>query len=720
MKKHPRNAFGILEDGKTLKLASLMRDAYQVYLMDLQRVDLDNPLYQPQDEYTNFESPPPLEQQSEIGEVTISDFDQDNSTGFKINPWNMMFNSVGLDNGVIAINVNDEHIVRGSNIPETKKAEKAFVRSHLASRQYKAGEWQTSRVSMGGFSQFWLHLGANKLLDLLKFYAKQDNKRLYYQLADSNEIALADFYRVYYLEENLRVLLVYLGMDFRKAYLFDKGNLIDVYPLNITQDYPEAELIFSRVSLAMDNVQQADPEMIVLCGDMASVAVVDYFNQHGAGNTTLLSYPLMEVDSGKSEQFDPAFMAQFALPIALAYKALFPDEPRFTQSNFLPKNLMEAQKPLKFAWHGFLIMIVIFCMALGGTLSYLKGHNLYTKANKTKRNLDHELAVLKTETQEIAQMRAEIQKFGENLEAVRTVLKGKNPWSSLLDTLDRLFQSKPVSWLTNLKKDGARLHVSGVTTNRKYVIDFADALPGSHIQKVANSKIHNVNVWLFEITSDFPEVDWVGQIEKETEEFLAKQKEAEAKIAAMVDTSPPKDEMLKTPEPPTPPKPPVEKKQASKQVITVSDNNPFPPIGSQYLPKLTKKQNQAPAAERDEYNEFVRAYNSGDPINAIALSRSYISSHPKSSLTPVVRWYMAYRYYTTGNYAAAVDALDPLVHRVTELYPVSVLLAARMDYSRHIKRYHALYLSLLQDHPKHPICELVKSDLAQIGEGEGQ
>ncbi|MGC9361781.1 MAG: PilN domain-containing protein, partial [Candidatus Syntrophosphaera sp.] len=688
MKKHPKNSFGILEDGQVIKLAHLERDGYQTYLVELDRVELDKPLYVSPEQLSEFEKTHPGE-----GGLNLDEFASEYVTGFKMAPWDRMFASARLERGVIAVNANEENLVRTTGIPESKSAEKVYARGSLTPQLFKSGFWQTSHFEVGGASQLLLHKGTNQLLELLKSYAKRNRKSLHYQLADANDIALSDFYRVNNLGDDRRHLLVCVGKEYRKALLFDNHKLVDIYPLNITQDLPEAELIHSRVSFALDSAQQAEPDKIVICGELASNDLVEYFNRHDSGRTSLLEFPSITPQNGKAELYNPIFMAQFALPIALAHKALFPDEERYTPSNFLTRRDLEAQQAFRIAWHGYLVLALIFALALLGTLGYLAMRADLNKQRDAKRRLEHEEQVLRVQTAEIARMKEEMEQFRRNLDSIGAILEGKNPWSAVLETLNRIFQARPISWLTNFRKSGERLQISGVTTNRKHVIDIAQTLPNSRIQKVSSAEIHDTNVWMFEISSDFPDVDWVGQIEAETAEFLAKQRqeqeaagagqpaEEEAAPAAEEEAEQALAEAKAREEELAARQEQAATEAPARQAAPAVTANGLPGIEKQHMPKATDWHLQATPDEIAAYNEFARAVNRGDLEEFKALGYEFLNRHPKSRLAPLLRWHFANKLYVYGEYIPAKYVLDPLVHLVDYHYPYALLLAARLDYA---------------------------------------
>lgn len=724
MRKHPKTAFGISEDGQSLRLACLERDSYLVRLTRLDLAELDKPLYRAQEQLVDFGGQN-WEEDASSGEIRIDDLSP-GGAGSNTAQLDRLFGGARLQRGVIALNVNEENLVRGIGVPETKSDERAFLRANLEPRQLKRGDWQTSRFTINAENQLLLHKGANQLLDSLVGYANRHRKRYYFQLADSNDIILADHYRVNNLGDAQRALLIHLGRDYRRAFLFDNSQLVDIYPLNITQELPEPEMIYSRVSFALDNSQQPEPEKFVICGDLASEEVVAYFNFRQPDSAELLGFPLLSVDSLDPELATPVHLARFALPIALAQKALFPEETRYTPSNFLPGRLLEAQKPFKISWHGFLIMFAIFAVALFGTVTYLDGQKKFEATHRLQRELDHELAVLKLETAEIAQMQEEMRHFSKNMEAIRMVLKGKNAWSAVLDTLDRLFQSRPISWLTNFKRDGTRLQISGVTTNRNNVIIFADALPQSRIQKVTSNLVRGTTLWNFEISSDFPEVDWVGQIEaemaaalaltKQEQELARQQEEAFAASQAkpeQASASPPAA-------PAAPPQPAKATPPAPAKAAPPVSGQALKPISSRYMPPLSEAQNSAGGQAATDYNAFIRALNTGDHEATLSLGNAFLRQHQGHVLEPMARWHLANRLYRAGEYTQAIAVIDPLVHKYDAHYPYALLLTARIDQARGNKRYLRLYPRILATFPDHPIRPLVEEDMASLGLGGEQ
>ncbi|MFO8145716.1 MAG: hypothetical protein R6T89_08315, partial [Candidatus Syntrophosphaera sp.] len=232
--------------------------------------------------------------------------------------------------------------------------------------------------------------------------------------------------------------------------------------------------------------------------------------------------------------------------------------------------------------------------------------------------------------------------------------------------------------------------------------------------------------------SDFPDVDWVGQIEAETAEFLEQQRRekesaetremteentaaaqaaAEEEAARVAAEAKAREEELA-----------ARQEQAAteapaRQTAPAVTANRLPGIEKQHMPAPTNWHLQAPAEEIAAYNAFIRAVNRGDPEEFKALGYEFLNRHPKSRLAPLLRWHFANKLYVYGEYIPAKHVLDPLVHIVDYHYPYALLLAARLDHAVRDARYRRLYPLMQRDYADHPIGGQVAKDLEIIGGG---
>lgn len=711
MIKHPKQAFGISEDGTVLRLVHLVRDREQVYLHDVDRVDLERSLYHPLEEAPAAAETNPWEEPgSDQPELKLDEYESVYNSDIRVQPWETMFNSYYLKQGVIALNVNDDQLIRSSDAIEGSRKIRQFVRSQLSPEEYKRKDWHVCRANLNQRPHLLLHKGSNLLLNLISDYGRRHKHPLYFQLADANDIALTDYYRINALDKEKRTLLVYLGNEYRRAFMFDKGEWLSTLPLQITQISPQPEIVYSKLALALDSAQLSDPEQMVLCGDLVSTELLEYISaQYPPDTVSLLSFPQIVVNSQKSDLYESRFMAQFALPLALAYKALFPDDLRYTRSNFLPHKTLESQKTYKVAWHGLIVLGVIFLLTLYGTISMLKVSQRLRDARAEKSRLERTLAQRRVEAAEIQKIRTSLEQQQQIFEVMRTILDGKNPWTEVLEIINRRVAGLPITWLTNLKKTGERLNLSGITTNRNHILSLAGALPNSEIMKVTEAEIKDRRVWNFEIGSDLPSKDWIAEIEQDLKKLMDMKKAygEDPSIASPATTEKgTKPGVVLGPQ-----------KAATAQVKSLAPYKGLSPIQDRYLPQVPDDVAKKGGPELDAYYAFIASINRGNMWEYRDLGVKFLNNNTKGYLSMLVRWHMAYRFYIDKEFNLVNTYNEQLLAGSTELYPWALLLAARTDYARGYSAYKDKYYTLKNDYARHPISGQIKEDLRVIEGG---
>lgn len=711
MKKKAKQAFGIFDDGLSVKMVHLVKIQEQLFLQCVDRVELDTPLYHPLTDNPATLEDNPWDTSPDTNEVTLDDFDSDSITSFKLQPFDTMLGAHNLRHGVVALNVQDDNLHILTDVKPSPRAIRQAVKKMIPPELFKAGEWQYSILPHGSEKEVWIHSGVNKLLELIVNNQKKAKVIPFYQLADSNDIALTDFFKTSLDEDSGTTLLVYIGQEYRKAFLFQGNRWINTFPLQISQRFPEPDIIYSKLSLALDNAQVPDPAKIVICGDFASTETLEYLkNQYLASIVEFIKYSGIEVNSEMQDQFDLRYLIQFALPIALAYKALNNDNPELTRSNFLPSAIIEGQKVFKIAWHGFVILFLIFAMTMYGTVSIMQSNLDYRNLRATGRRLEQEVNQKRLEAAEIKKIRSDLEQYEANIEAMRTLLQDKNPWTEILHKLIQGIQRRPITWLTNLRLENGKLLINGYTTERRHVVGISQIFDNTKINKVTHSQIRNYSVWQFELHTDLPSVDWFGIFEADLEKLL--------KTKAHYEENPV-----------TPAKPkeftPRQQSETSDQSVTKAPSQstkPFtgslgPVPESQQLLASQELLDSIDPEQQKAYAGFLKSSRIGSTWHYRDLGTKFIRSYPQSEVLSHVRWLLAYRYYIDKEYVLSLQSLEPLLRVQNTYYPHALLLAARVEFAAGNSRYRNLYRTLISDYATHPLATAAREDLALIDGG---
>jgi len=713
--KHPKQAFGIHEDGIVVKFAHLVNLNNVVYLQALERIELDAPLYRRPDEKVDFEeaeNPWESEPESE-SEIKMEEFSTEFEATYQIQPCDQLLSSYDFKQGIIALNVNSDNLIVKSEGPLlNKKAIKQFAKGSISAEDFKKGNWQHSNVGINGKPQVWVHHGTNQLLDILTEYRQKMKAPMFFQLADANDIALTDFFRLNLDKESQRIIIVYIGNEYRRIFVFENGNWVDTFSLQITQRIPKPEIIYSKLSLVLDEAQLGDVQKIAFCGEFATVEVVDYVqSQYEDVAVEFFQFRQVTIYEEKSAIWDYRFLAQYVLPIALAYKAMFFDNKCFTPSNFLPLSIIEGQKVFKIAWHGFIVLGVLFILTSLGTYRILVANLDLIQSNRILKQRGEELLQKKEAAKEIEQINNEIATQQQGLVIIRSLLEGKNPWTELLSRLMTEMNARPMTWLTNLRNEGNGIFISGVTSRQDNVVSLSNILPMSRINKVTHHEIRNRDFWAFEIVANLPTIDWIGMMESELEDLLANQNE--------------QNDVNRTPEPQkptTPPRPATKPPPPSQMQTQVIIRTPKPitfgirQINEQLLLRATEEMVKAHnQPDVRAYRQFIDSVRKGNMWSYQDIGVAFIKDHPESPLLPIVRWRLAYRYYIDHKTDLAWQHVRPMLLQNDSYLPYALFLAGRLELARNSPKYQDFYNTLRQNHANHLIMEQVERDLAELG-----
>jgi TolA-binding protein len=520
-------------------------------------------------------------------------------------------------------------------------------------------------------------------------------------------------------EDTESSLVLYLGMEYRRALLFEGNKLTLSLPIQVAQHSPDIETLYSKLSLALDEAHVSDPKRLFVCGDICSEDALAYLRSQ-LPNTSVGLWQLsnLEIDHTATQRYSANQIARYILPIALAWKALVFDNPTIIHSNFLPAAVIEGQKVFKIAWHGYLTFGLIFVVSLYLTNSFLH-QNLELKQTKAKNKaLQLETLRKKNQAEQVLAMAKAIDTQKANIEVIKTLLVDKNPWTEIITTLDNGFNSHPTSWIKNIQKKEAGILLTGVTTKRSNVVFFSGLLPSGKINKVTHQKIRSNSLWEFEIAYKYPTVNWYEIMEKDMQK-LKEYEERKAlretrdnpaqgvsnQILTSDQTNPAKDkknlkntltqgaEKLKNT---------LTSKTDPSKTTTVKAGMDFP-----IPPKNLTKDKEDPSVQA--YDKFYTAFSEKQTWLMIDVGVKFLNNYPKSPLNPYVRWYLSYQNWSEKQYSRPTQWLEPLLRKPDAIYPNVLLLIGHIYRdSGDQKKGEDMWRMIIQDYPTHPVAKTAR------------
>ena len=547
--KKDKLAFGIFQDGLSIKVAQLGVIKGKVRIIRLEETVLSHPL-------RGEEIPEELEELEEIEELKIpeiSEYDKpeeiekveeapEDLTG-KTDLQNLLVN-FPLDKGKIALNANEEQISYYQFEPgySTSGIKKKIRVEILSKEELKAKNYTFDYIYNADKSILaFVHRGESELLKTLQeINLIISKKKFFYSFIDTNEISLMNLLRGNYeIPSEEYVLILYINVDYKVGIVMEGKNHFKTFPIIVTDTESKntREAIYSKVMLEQDVSNIPMPQHILLAGDNVSKKDVTFFQKKypeasveilGIKNVTIdeSQNPLENPDksdtgglTGQTEEFTKEKIGEFAIPIALAWKTLDPKNKALFPSNLLPTKIIESQKHFKIAWHGFLIVAAIFYFTFMSTTKNITLKQQILNAQQFNRDLELEIQQKKNIITTINQIRSEISVLENNIKQIEDLIGNKNQWHYILNILANALLENKISWINNLKSSEDNFQISGYTTQKRNIIHFSKLFPNGIIESITGHLIQDLPIWRYDINFSYPNPK---DIEKEKEESLTK------------------------------------------------------------------------------------------------------------------------------------------------------------------------------------------------------
>jgi hypothetical protein len=343
--------------------------------------------------------------------------------------------------------------------------------------------------------------GEVSCIKLINDLAKYNGKR-YYKIPSvkSAEISLA-----YYVAKRKKFfpddhsLIVYIGKEYSKLiFLHGRkiqhiGSTIDIGTTNLhTYD-----VYFSKILLEMENGGISSLDNIVVCGeDDSENLILSFYGTFPEANVSRLEFDDLDISGVDSKTAET--MSSFSVPIAIATDYFDEQEGLHTGINLLPKYVKEDQKTLQFAWHGYVLIPLLFGAALLVTTQTLKNDREITKLN----NEISEKTVLLRQNQEIlgniTQLESKIASFGQTQAILDSASAGTGVYSKVLQQVSDFFAGRKNIWITKMGSDATqKIVVEGYALNKYVLTDFAYSIENAQLKSVTQDVLREKNVYKF-------------------------------------------------------------------------------------------------------------------------------------------------------------------------------------------------------------------------------
>jgi Tfp pilus assembly protein PilN len=319
---------------------------------------------------------------------------------------------------------------------------------------------------------------------------------------DSADVSLMNMVRLNYeLQPDDVTVIIYVGVEFTRL-IFMRGDHFYQFAPIIGEGYDSPNLqntVYSRLLLEQDNLAIPRIGRIVLAGQCKRIGFKEFLSQQLPDQE--IEYLLApQLDTSMLSAEDQEMISEYAIAIACAWKVLDARNARLYNINLLPAEVKEGQRVFKLAWHGYLLLALLFT----GTLFFT---SQIAQKNKQIRELREQLTLKESQRSEnmtlsnsIMALEEQLNRFRTSLALYDTLVPGTERWSKVLTQMSHGVEDLNSIWLTdfNGSQEGA-VNLNGYAVYRTRIPRLSTLFENALLQEVTVQAIREQTVYRYKI-----------------------------------------------------------------------------------------------------------------------------------------------------------------------------------------------------------------------------
>ncbi len=324
---------------------------------------------------------------------------------------------------------------------------------------------------------------------------------MYLGLMDTSEIALTNLARssinleagkitaIIYIEDEFTRLIFLRGQD-----LFHVSSIIheEASLTNIL------ELIYRKFLYEQDEANIPETSTILLAGKSNRLNARDFFAERFQKVTvSYLSAELLDNFPARGSQH--ATFSEFAVPIALAWKLLDPQNPSFIPLNLLSQELLDQQKVLKLSYHGYALLALTGLVAFFFTWQILKTRSQINSTRSQNAQVELKIKTNQATVDRVRALEEELKRLRKNTSLSDSLSQKHDEFLVFLQKLNASVEKTGSLWVDEILKHKDGFAIKGSSLSREKIPLVAEKLEQASLRKVTRSEAGSRKLFLFEL-----------------------------------------------------------------------------------------------------------------------------------------------------------------------------------------------------------------------------
>ncbi len=311
-------------------------------------------------------------------------------------------------------------------------------------------------------------------------------------LIEVADVALLDLARANYgfAPEEITTI-IYVGVEFTRL-IFMKGTEFFHFAPVLGEGFDSPNIqntVYSRLLLEQDNMGIPRIDKILLAGESRRIAFDEFIHsQLPEVDVQYMRTPYLDAGALPPEMQER--IPEYAVAIATAWKVLDDHHPAFYPINLLPETVREGQRTFKLAWHGYLLLTLVFLGTFYFTSQYGRIQKEIVTKKRTLSQLQDKVAENEKLKTAIAGLNEQITRYNKALAVYDSLVPGVDRWNKMLAQLTKGVEDLGAIWITEVHSlGGGAMTIQGYTLYRARIPRIAALFDNSTLTKVEVKEI---------------------------------------------------------------------------------------------------------------------------------------------------------------------------------------------------------------------------------------
>lgn len=320
-------------------------------------------------------------------------------------------------------------------------------------------------------------------------------------LVTSNDVALMNLVRVHFRFNDEEVVhVINVGRDETKLMIMRGGELRFIAPM-IQQGAADRDFVTmlnNRIELAAENAGYPKADTVVLAGFAEEIGLKEEIlvnNPH----VVFHSLSRLRVQHGDDETILRE-LRHYSVPISVAWEMLQPKSPHFLRITLIPRHIRDEQKSFRLAWHGYLLLLLLFVSTVAMTVMILDRQSRILTEGDALRYEQRQVAEQKAIVDQISALETRSAAITTATNTLDTLLLNGERWSETLDTLAQATSALGNIWVSEMKpeKEGG-MTVIGYSLTRASVPAISHRIGTTTLREISVQEIGQKKLFRYDI-----------------------------------------------------------------------------------------------------------------------------------------------------------------------------------------------------------------------------